>query len=680
MEALETVELADEEPNKTTRIGTTLSPKMRTKLVQFFKENLDVFAWSHDDMPGISPEVIQHRLNVDPERKPVKQRRRVFTPERDQAVTNEVNKLLAAGFIRKVYYPDWLANVVLVKKANEKWRMCVDFTDLNKACLKDSFPLLKIDQLVDSTAGHKLLTFMDAFSRYNQIKMAEEDQEKTAFITNQGLYCYKPQGNSWDLWCPRGESRRIQRRFVSRATDKCLPFFKTLRQAFAWTDECEAAFQELKRYLSNPPLISLSKEGENLYLYLAVSDTAVSGALIREKDGKQLPIYYISQAFRELSPAIKAQALVDFIAKFTHLDEDDFTIEHKQWIIQTDSSSAYKRGEVRVVIITPDEENLKYGVQLKFPATNNEAEYEGILTGLRLGREFGIKNLVIQSDSKLIIGQARGEYEVKEERMQRYLRLTKNLAQEFENVEFVQIPRSQNVTADKVSKIASSDEGAVEEGLMMEVQKNPSIEEVPTFAIQSAKSWMTPIVSFLQDGHLPQNKEEARKIKKRATRFIILNDALYKRGFSMPYLRCVDEKEATYILKEIHEGVCGDHAGPRSLTGKIIRTGYFWPTMQVDTAEFVKRCDKCQQFGNVQRLPAEKLTTISSLWPFAQWGIDIVGPLPQGKGQVKFLLVAIDYFTKLVEAEALATITEARIQSFVWKNIICRFRIPRKII
>ena len=102
--------------------------------------------------------------------------------------------------------------------------------------------------------------------------------------------------------------------------------------------------------------------------------------------------------------------------------------------------------------------------------------------------------------------------------------------------------------------------------------------------------------------------------------------------------------------------------------------------MQVDARELIKKCNKCQRFGNVQRLPIEKLTTISSPWPFAQWGIDIVGPLPQGKGQVKFLLVTIDYFTKRVEAEALATITEARIQNFMWKNIICRFRIPRKII
>ena len=97
---------------------------------------------------------------------------------------DEVNKLLAANFIREIYYPEWLANVVMVKKANGNWRMCIDFTDLNNACPKDSFPLPRIDQLMDSTSRHKLLTFMDAFSRYNQIQMAEGDQKKIAFITS----------------------------------------------------------------------------------------------------------------------------------------------------------------------------------------------------------------------------------------------------------------------------------------------------------------------------------------------------------------------------------------------------------------------------------------------------------------------------------------------------------------
>ena len=115
----------------------------------------------------------------------------MFAPKRDNAIKEEVQKLTVAKFIREVYYPDWLANVVMLKKANGKWRMCVDFTYLNKTCPKDSYSLPRINQLVDSIAGHKLLSFMDAFSRYSQIRMDEVDQEKTLFVTSQGLFYYK---------------------------------------------------------------------------------------------------------------------------------------------------------------------------------------------------------------------------------------------------------------------------------------------------------------------------------------------------------------------------------------------------------------------------------------------------------------------------------------------------------
>ena len=286
--------------------------------------------------------------------------------------------------------------------------------------------------------------------------------------------------------------------------------------------------------------------------------------------------------------------MADFIAEFTLPDEENLSPEAVRWTIQIDGSSAQGRGRVGVVITAPDREKLKYGIQLKFPATSNEAEYEGILTGLRLGRALGIKHLLVQNDSKLVIGQIRGDYEVKEERMQKYLRLTKHLIQEFEGVEFEQVPRSQNTAADEISKLASSEYGQMDEDLAMEIQKHPSIEEVQTFIIQDVSSWMTPILSFLQDGHLSQDPGEARKIRKRAARFTILNDVLYKRGFSMPYLKCVDADEAKYILEEIHGGIYGNHAGPRSLVNKAIRIGYFWPTMQGDALELVKKCEKCQ--------------------------------------------------------------------------------------
>ena len=128
---------------------------------------------------------------------------------------------------------------------------------------------------------------------------------------------------------------------------------------------------------------------------------------------------------------------MDFIAEFTLPEDDNLINETEQWTIQTDGSSTQKRGGVGIIIVTPDGEMLKYGVRLKFPTTNNEAEYEGILTRLRLEKALRAKNLFIQSDSKLVIGQIKEEYEAKEERMQKYLKLTKHLAQEFDKLEFV---------------------------------------------------------------------------------------------------------------------------------------------------------------------------------------------------------------------------------------------------
>ena len=159
-----------------------------------------------------------------------------------------------------------------------------------------------------------------------------------------------------------------------------------------------------------------------------------------------------------------------------------------------------------------------------------------------------------------------------------------------------------------------------------------------------------------------------------------MNRELYKRRFSLSYLKCLNPKEATYVLREVYEGVCSNHSGPRSLVGKAIKAGYLWPTMQKDVVKLVRKCDTCHRFGNVQHIPSELMMSISLPWPFSTWGIDIVRPLPQRKKHVKFLLVAIDYFTKWAEAQPLAIITKSKIQNFVWKNIVYRFGIPRMII
>ena len=134
--------------------------------------------------------LVEHSLNVDPSAKPVKQRLSCFAQDKKDVIRKEITQLLAVGFIKEVYHPDWLTNPTLVRKNNKEWRMCVDYTDLNKACPKDPFALPMINQVVDSTGGCDLLCFLDCYSGYHQILLKAEDQIKTSFITPFGAFCY----------------------------------------------------------------------------------------------------------------------------------------------------------------------------------------------------------------------------------------------------------------------------------------------------------------------------------------------------------------------------------------------------------------------------------------------------------------------------------------------------------
>jgi hypothetical protein len=189
--ALKTIQLQEGDSSKTAVIGAGLDGKYELGLVSFLRANRDIFTWKPADMPGVPRELIEHCLNVHPQAVPKKQCLRRFAHDKLEAIKREIAKLLAAGFIKKVIHPEWVAYPVLVRKKNNEWRMCVDYTDLNKHCPKDHFGLPRIDQVVDSTAGCVLLCFIDFYSGYHQIALKEEDQIKTAFITPFGTYGYK---------------------------------------------------------------------------------------------------------------------------------------------------------------------------------------------------------------------------------------------------------------------------------------------------------------------------------------------------------------------------------------------------------------------------------------------------------------------------------------------------------
>ena len=170
-----------DDPEKFFQIGFQLPQSEKEELVEFLKRNIDVIAWSAYEAPGVDPDFICHHLNVNPAMTPRKQLPRRPSKEHAEAVRQEVTTLKKAGAIKEVFYPEWLANTVVVKKKTGKWRVCVDFTDLNKACPKDPFPMPKIDQLVDATVGHPRMSFLDAFQGYHQIPLALDDQEKSCF-------------------------------------------------------------------------------------------------------------------------------------------------------------------------------------------------------------------------------------------------------------------------------------------------------------------------------------------------------------------------------------------------------------------------------------------------------------------------------------------------------------------
>ena len=227
--------------------------------------------------------------------------------------------------------------------------------------------------------------------------------------------------------------------------------------------------------------------------------------------------------------------------------------------------------------------------------------------------------------------------------MKKYLEKVLQLVKKFKEANFVQIPREENTEVDTLAKEASAT-GAMDE--FDEVQYVPSIDLPEVQQIENRENWMTPIVSYLKDGRLLEGKDEARKLRIRAARYVLMDEVLYKRGFSQPYLRCLAPDEANHVLREVHEGACGNHSGARSLIHKVVRAGYYWPTVQADAKAYVKACDQCQQFSNVPRQPSEYLTPMMAPWPFAQWRLDILGSFPLGTRQMKFLVVDIDYFTK----------------------------------
>ena len=323
--------------------------------------------------------------------------------------------------------------------------------------------------------------------------------------------------------------------------------------------------------------------------------------------------------------------------------------------------------------MSPEKVAIEKSLRLNFSATNNEVEYETLLVGMTMVQRKGEKSIKLFLDSRLVVGQVRGEFEAKDERMQGYLSQVKFLQLKFDSFDLLHVPRSGNAHADSLAMLATSLTQDLPRVILVEDLYKPieTREMAQIHQIRVGPSWMDSIIRFLREDILPEERIEADKIQRKATSYWLSEDhKLYKHSFSGPYLLCVHPELIESLLEELHEGNCGSHTGGRSLAHRAITQGYWWPNMQREALEYVRKCDQCQRFVPSIHQLGGILNPLSSPWLFAQWGLDIVGPFSKAVGNKKYLLVSTDYFTKWVEAEPLANIRDMDAKRFVWKNIV----------
>ncbi|RDX78974.1 hypothetical protein CR513_40669, partial [Mucuna pruriens] len=365
---------------------------------------------------------------------------------------------------------------------------------------------------------------------------------------------------------------------------------------------------------------------------------------------------------------IKAQVLADFVNELS--PDDRLTEEGGEWYLSIDGSTNQAGSGAGVILEGPGGILVEQSLHFEFRASNNQAGYEALLARMRLARDLEAKVLTTKSDSKLVTGKINNEYQTRDPQLSRYKERAVKLAADFEKFKLVHVPREQNERADLLAKLASTQRRGQLRSVIHENVESPTVDKEEICNIEEERTWMTPLIWYLQEGRTDENEEEAKRLTKEAAKYTLLGQRLYRRGFAFPLLKCLNKDEAEYVMREIHEGICGTHIGGRALASKIARAGYYWPTLKGDCMDFIKKCDKCQRFAKGYRAPPEVLHSMALPWPFSRWGVDILGPFPLAPGQIKFLVVVVDYFTKWIEAEPVAVTSAERIKRFGLPAII----------
>ncbi|XP_057723657.1 uncharacterized protein LOC130939581 [Arachis stenosperma] len=457
-------------------------------------------------------------------------------------------------------------------------------------------------------------------------------------------------------------------------------------------DSCvRGGVQPLQRDPGSTPGTQEAQVGEPLYLYLAIMEEALTAVLVRKEGKAQQLIYFIvvrtDQEIRqvlqkpdlagrmitwaiELSQydlryepwhTIKTQAMADFLVEVMG---DPTEETGTRWRLHIDGASNQTSGGAGIILESPAGVIYEQSIKFEFLVSNNQAEYEALLGGLTLAREVGATRLEVCSDSQVVTSQVNGSYQARDSLLQKYLEKVRELSKQFEEVTIQHVPRERNTRADLLSKLASTKLGVGNRSLIQGMVKKPA---VALHLTKLGPYWLDPIIDFLENGKLPDDEKAAKALRREAAKYTTIQGQLFKKGLSQPLLKCLHPDQTDYVLREVHKGCCSHHIGGKTLARKLIRAGYYWPSMMEDSKEFVRKCVKCQENANFHRAPASELSLLTSSRPFAQWEVDLLGPFSVGSGQVKYLIVVIDYYTKWIEAKPLASVSSSNCRKIMWR-------------
>ncbi|GJU93577.1 reverse transcriptase domain-containing protein [Tanacetum coccineum] len=608
-----------------------LEKSLKTKplekvLIKILRKHGDAFAWTPADMTRIPRFFAEHELKTYPHIEPIMQRKRSIAPNIRKVVKDEVAEWFKAKIVRKVWYPSWVANLVLVKKPDNSWRMCIDFKDLNKAYLKDLYSLPEIEWKIESLIGFKYKCFLDAYKGYHQIKMAKKDEEKTAFHTDKGVFCYKKRpfglksaratyqrlvntifegqmGRNLEAYvddmvvksktelemikdveetlltlkkvnmklnskkCSYGMEegkflgyivtyegikanpektkavmdmpspsnlKQMQRlngklaalnRFLSKATERALPCLDTLKKYankkdFHWMIEAEEAFQAMKKLIAELPTFTAPKKEEELIVYLSAANEAVSAVLLVERNERQTSIHYVSRTLQGAKinyPPMEKLALALVYAarrlrrEIGHMGSRTRILWHQVYAQKRDKNTKQEAAEPPTPINLKDETDIwklyfdgasndhrsgaglilidlegieySYALQLNFANSNNDAEYEALLAGLRIATKMKVKKMHEFVDSKLVANQVEGSYEVKGKKTNKYKEKALEMIQNFSDFQINHISREENRKDDALSKLASVQCEGLTKGVLGEELNERSMDMAEVNAI-----------------------------------------------------------------------------------------------------------------------------------------------------------------------------------------------------